>query len=97
MYVYVFLYQVVCIQFYVVLVFISLLCCEFEFSFVYLYFEVVIIDGFGICIYIFGILGIGKIVIVCEVVFYFDVVVCVDEFDDFIFVEINGMKIIDFY
>lgn len=79
------------------MVFNSFFCREGEFFFVYLYFEVVIVDGIGNCIYIFGILGIGKIVIVCEVVLKLEEVVGLDELDDFIFVEINGMKIIDFY
>ncbi|POS80405.1 origin recognition complex subunit 1 [Diaporthe helianthi] len=73
----------------------SLPCREAEFSLVYSHLEAAIIDGMGTCIYISGTPGTGKTATVREVVYRLDESVRSDELDDFIFVEINGMKITD--
>ncbi|KAI1137071.1 P-loop containing nucleoside triphosphate hydrolase protein [Hypoxylon sp. FL0543] len=73
----------------------SLPCRESEFSLVYSHLEAAIIDGSGACIYISGTPGTGKTATVREVVSKLDEAVRSDELDDFIFVEINGMKITD--
>ncbi|KAK3311195.1 P-loop containing nucleoside triphosphate hydrolase protein [Chaetomium strumarium] len=73
----------------------SLPCREAEFSLVYSHLEAAITDGSGTCIYISGTPGTGKTATVREVVSHLDAAVRADELDDFIFVEINGMKITD--
>lgn len=73
----------------------SLPCRESEFSLVYSHLEAAITDGMGTCIYISGTPGTGKTATVREVVSRLDEAVRSDELDDFIFVEINGMKITD--
>lgn len=73
----------------------SLPCREAEFSLVYSHLEAAITDGMGTCIYISGTPGTGKTATVREVVSRLDESVRSDELDDFIFVEINGMKITD--
>ncbi|CAJ2513369.1 Uu.00g014880.m01.CDS01 [Anthostomella pinea] len=73
----------------------SLPCRESEFSMVYSHLEAAITDGSGACIYISGTPGTGKTATVREVVSRLDEAVRSDELDDFIFVEINGMKITD--
>lgn len=73
----------------------SLPCREAEFSLVYSHLEAAITDGMGTCIYISGTPGTGKTATVREVVSRLDEAVTADELDDFIFVEINGMKITD--
>lgn len=73
----------------------SLPCRESEFSLVYSHLEAAITDGMGTCIYISGTPGTGKTATVREVVSKLDESVRSDELDDFIFVEINGMKITD--
>lgn len=73
----------------------SLPCREGEFSLVYSHLEAAIADGTGNCIYISGTPGTGKTATVREVVSKLEDAVGSDELDDFIFVEINGMKITD--
>ncbi|KAF5690011.1 origin recognition complex subunit 1 [Fusarium denticulatum] len=73
----------------------SLPCREGEFSLVYSHLEAAISDGTGNCIYISGTPGTGKTATVREVVSRLEEAVGSDELDDFIFVEINGMKITD--
>ncbi|KAI1495474.1 ATPase [Biscogniauxia marginata] len=73
----------------------SLPCRESEFTVVYSHLEAAITDGSGACIYISGTPGTGKTATVREVVSRLDEAVRLDELDDFIFVEINGMKITD--
>ncbi|RGP62839.1 origin recognition complex subunit 1 [Fusarium sporotrichioides] len=73
----------------------SLPCREGEFSLVYSHLEAAISDGTGNCIYISGTPGTGKTATVREVVSRLEESVGSDELDDFIFVEINGMKITD--
>ncbi|KAI0430970.1 ATPase [Xylaria sp. FL1042] len=73
----------------------TLPCRETEFAIVYSHLEAAITDGSGACIYISGTPGTGKTATVREVVSRLDDAVRADELDDFIFVEINGMKITD--
>ncbi|KAI0204700.1 ATPase [Astrocystis sublimbata] len=73
----------------------TLPCRETEFSIVYSHLEAAITDGSGACIYISGTPGTGKTATVREVVSRLDDAVRADELDDFVFVEINGMKITD--
>lgn len=73
----------------------SLPCREGEFSLVYSHLEAAISDGAGNCIYISGTPGTGKTATVREVIARLEESVASDELDDFIFVEINGMKITD--
>ncbi|KAK4088764.1 hypothetical protein Purlil1_6975 [Purpureocillium lilacinum] len=73
----------------------SLPCREGEFSLVYSHLEASITDGTGNCIYISGTPGTGKTATVREVIARLEDAVGADELDDFIFVEINGMKITD--
>lgn len=86
-------YQVARSQLHVASVPTSLPCRESEFSLVYSHLEAAITDGTGTCIYISGTPGTGKTATVREVVSHLDAAVRADELDDFIFVEINGMKI----
>ena len=73
----------------------SLPCRENEFASVYSHLEAAIVDGTGSCIYIAGTPGTGKTATVREVISKLESSVAADELDDFIFVEINGMKITD--
>ena len=70
-------------------------CREKEFSLVYSHLEAAITDGTGTCIYISGPPGTGKTATVREAIASLEHAVQSDELDDFIFVEINGMKITD--
>lgn len=71
----------------------TLPCREEEFDVVYTHLEAAISAGSGACIYISGTPGTGKTATVREVVAQLNASVLVEELDDFIFVEINGMKI----
>ncbi|KAH0555636.1 hypothetical protein GP486_006421 [Trichoglossum hirsutum] len=73
----------------------TLPCREQEFATVYSHLEAAISDGSGSCIYISGTPGTGKTATVREVVSHLNDAVLNDELDDFIFVEINGMKVTD--
>lgn len=73
----------------------ALPCREEEFSTVYSHLEAAITDGSGSCIYISGTPGTGKTATVREVVAQLHASVLAEELDDFIFVEINGMKVTD--
>jgi origin recognition complex subunit 1 len=73
----------------------ALPCRENEFSEVYTHLERAITAGTGSCIYIAGTPGTGKTATVREVVAQLNAAVLADELDDFIFVEINGMKVTD--
>lgn len=73
----------------------SLPCRENEFSTVYTELENAIIAGSGSCIYISGTPGTGKTATVREVIASLQGAVQAEELDDFIFVEINGMKVTD--
>jgi origin recognition complex subunit 1 len=88
-------YQLARTQLHVASVPTSLPCREAEFGLVYSHLEAAITDGTGTCIYISGTPGTGKTATVREVVSHLDAAVRADELDDFIFVEINGMKITD--
>ncbi|KAG9239464.1 P-loop containing nucleoside triphosphate hydrolase protein [Amylocarpus encephaloides] len=73
----------------------NLPCREDEFGSVYSHLEAAIIEGTGACIYISGTPGTGKTATVREVVAQLNASVMENELDDFIFVEINGMKVVD--
>ena len=73
----------------------ALPCREAEFETVYTHLEAAISAGTGSCIYISGTPGTGKTATVREVVASLNTAVQADELDDFIFVEINGMKVTD--
>jgi origin recognition complex subunit 1 len=73
----------------------ALPCREEEFSTVYSHLEAAITEGSGSCIYISGTPGTGKTATVREVVAQLHASVQAEELDDFIFVEINGMKVTD--
>ncbi|EKD16003.1 origin recognition complex subunit 1 [Drepanopeziza brunnea f. sp. 'multigermtubi' MB_m1] len=73
----------------------SLPCREDEFASVYSHLEAAIVEGTGACIYISGTPGTGKTATVREVVAQLNASVLADELDDFIFLEINGMKVTD--
>jgi origin recognition complex subunit 1 len=73
----------------------ALPCREEEFSTVYSHLEAAITDGSGSCIYISGTPGTGKTATVREVVAQLHASVQAEELDDFIFVEVNGMKVTD--
>jgi origin recognition complex subunit 1 len=73
----------------------TLPCREEEFSKVYCNLESAISEGTGACIYISGTPGTGKTATVREVVGQLNAAVMAEELDDFIFVEINGMKVTD--
>lgn len=68
---------------------------ETEFETVYSHLEAAISAGTGSCIYISGTPGTGKTATVRAVVASLDEAVQAEELDDFIFVEINGMKVTD--
>lgn len=73
----------------------ALPCREDEFATVYSHLEAAITANTGSCIYISGTPGTGKTATVREVVAALNVAVSADELDDFVFVEINGMKVTD--
>ena len=73
----------------------TLPCREEEFSEVYNHLETAITAGTGSCIYIAGTPGTGKTATVREVVAQLNAAVQAEELDDFVFVEINGMKVTD--
>jgi origin recognition complex subunit 1 len=73
----------------------SLPCRENEFSTVHSHLSAAIADGTGTCIYISGVPGTGKTATVREVISSLHASVMADELEDFIFVEINGMKVTD--
>ena len=75
----------------------ALPCREEAFETVYSNLEAAISDGTGSCIYISGTPGTGKTATVKEVVATLNAAVAAEELDDFIFVEINGMKVTDPY
>jgi len=73
----------------------TLPCRTNEFTTVYTHLEAAISAGSGACIYISGTPGTGKTATVREVVAQLNASVQAEELDDFIFVEINGMKVTD--
>ncbi|KAI5298963.1 hypothetical protein KEM56_003631, partial [Ascosphaera pollenicola] len=73
----------------------ALPCRENEFSMVYEALRSAITDGTGTCIYISGPPGTGKTATVREVVAQINNAVLYEDMDDFVFVEINGMKVTD--
>ena len=73
----------------------TLPCREDAFTAVYSHLEAAIADGSGSCIYISGTPGTGKTATVREVVAQLNASMLAEELDDFIFVEINGMKVTD--
>ncbi|KAF3904373.1 hypothetical protein AA313_de0210301 [Arthrobotrys entomopaga] len=73
----------------------SLPCRENEFGTVYAHLHDAITTGSGSCIYISGTPGTGKTATVREVIAQLQVQVEEEEIEDFIFLEINGMKITD--
>ena len=73
----------------------SLPCREEEFETVYNHLESAITSGLGTTIYISGTPGTGKTATVREVVAGLHGAMEREELDDFIFVEINGMKVTD--
>ncbi|KAF2153094.1 P-loop containing nucleoside triphosphate hydrolase protein [Myriangium duriaei CBS 260.36] len=73
----------------------SLPCREAEFSAIYTHLESAISTSTGSTIYISGTPGTGKTATVREVVASLNIAVQNEELDDFIFVEINGMKVTD--
>lgn len=73
----------------------SLPCRKTEFNTVYNHLSAAIMEGTGACIYISGTPGTGKTATVREVVAQLNGAVHAEEMDDFIFVEINGMKVTD--
>ncbi|KAL9068597.1 MAG: hypothetical protein Q9157_006457 [Trypethelium eluteriae] len=88
-------YQVARTQLHVSSVPTSLPCREEEFANVYTQLEAAITDGTGSCIYISGTPGTGKTATVREAIAQLNASVQAEELDDFIFVEINGMKVTD--
>ena len=73
----------------------TLPCREEAFEAVYSHLEAAISDGSGCCIYISGTPGTGKTATVREVIAHLDAAVLAEELNDFIFVEINGLRITD--
>ncbi|KAL4916239.1 P-loop containing nucleoside triphosphate hydrolase protein [Aspergillus aurantiobrunneus] len=73
----------------------SLPCRKREFDTVYSHLSAAIMEGTGTCIYISGTPGTGKTATAREVVAQLNSAVLSEEMDDFIFVEINGMKVTD--
>jgi origin recognition complex subunit 1 len=73
----------------------SLPCRTAEFETVFTHLSAAITEGTGTCIYISGTPGTGKTATVREVVSQLNAAVLAEEMDDFIFVEINGMKVTD--
>ncbi|KAK6344504.1 Origin recognition complex, subunit 1 [Orbilia brochopaga] len=73
----------------------TLPCRETEFGTVFTHLHDAITTGSGSCIYISGTPGTGKTATVREVISQLQVQVEEEELEDFIFLEINGMKITD--
>ncbi|KAJ5832291.1 hypothetical protein N7474_000602 [Penicillium riverlandense] len=73
----------------------SLPCRKTEFDTVYNHLSAAIMEGTGACIYISGTPGTGKTATVREVIAQLNSAVLAEEMDDFVFVEINGMKVTD--
>ena len=73
----------------------SLPCRKTEFDTVYSHLSAAITEGSGTCIYISGTPGTGKTATVREIVAQLNAAVLAEEMDDFIFVEVNGMKVTD--
>ncbi|KAL8654796.1 MAG: hypothetical protein Q9210_001288 [Variospora velana] len=73
----------------------TLPCRDVEYNTVYTHLEAAVSAGSGACIYISGTPGTGKTATVREVVAQLNASVLAEELDDFIFVEINGMKVTD--
>lgn len=73
----------------------TLPCREDAFLTVYDHLEAAISNSSGLCIYISGTPGTGKTATVREVVTQLHAAVVAEELDDFIFVEINGLKVTD--
>ncbi|KAF2717705.1 origin of replication binding protein [Polychaeton citri CBS 116435] len=73
----------------------ALPCRESEFETVHSHLEAAITAGTGACIYISGTPGTGKTATVREVVASLQGAVDEGDMDDFVFVEINGMKVTD--
>ncbi|MCJ1380504.1 Origin recognition complex, subunit 1 [Xylographa soralifera] len=73
----------------------ALPCREEAFEAVYSHLEAAISAGSGCCIYISGTPGTGKTATVREVVAQLDAAVLAEDLNDFIFIEINGMKVTD--
>ncbi|KAJ5329478.1 ATPase AAA-type core [Penicillium brevicompactum] len=73
----------------------ALPCRKNEFNTVYNHLSAAIMEGTGACIYISGTPGTGKTATVREVVAQLNAAVHEEEMDDFVFVEINGMKVTD--
>ena len=73
----------------------TLPCRTVEFDTVYTHLEAAISAGSGACIYISGTPGTGKTATVREVISQLNASVQAEELDEFIFVEINGMKVTD--
>jgi origin recognition complex subunit 1 len=73
----------------------TLPCREQEFATVYSHLVAAISDGSGSCIYISGTPGTGKTATVREVVSQLHAAARDEELDDFVFVEINSMKVTD--
>ncbi|MCJ1287112.1 Origin recognition complex, subunit 1 [Xylographa opegraphella] len=73
----------------------ALPCREEAFEAVFSHLKAAISDGSGCCIYISGTPGTGKTATVREVVAQLDAAVLAEDLNDFIFVEINGMKVTD--
>jgi origin recognition complex subunit 1 len=73
----------------------ALPCREEAFATVYSHLEAAITSGSGTCIYVSGTPGTGKTATVREVVAQLNAAVAAEELDDFVFVEINGMKVTD--
>ncbi|BFZ60185.1 Origin recognition complex, subunit 1 [Saitoella coloradoensis] len=71
----------------------SLPCREGEFESIYTHLHTSILEGHGSCLYISGTPGTGKTATVREVVRSLRESVEEGDLDDFIFVEINGMKV----
>ena len=71
----------------------NLPCREKEFNEVYFHLEKAISNGASNCIYISGTPGAGKTATVREVIRQLECDVEANQLDDFIFVELNGMKI----
>ena len=88
-------FQIARMQLHVSSVPVSLPCREQAFSQVYSNLEAAILEGSGSCIYISGTPGTGKTATVREVITQLHAAVQAEDLDDFIFVEINGMKVTD--
>jgi origin recognition complex subunit 1 len=73
----------------------TLPCREHEFREIFGRLAEAIVDGAGNCIYISGTPGTGKTATVREVIASLERAVVDNELDDFIFVEVNGMKLTD--